>query len=87
MCWTSSTGSGKSAGRAPSSLAKAGGPPVEAATARTLGACVAGIGAVLASSRPGSVRARRSAPIGRRRITGTWLMMRSWVQIWSAIAS
>ena len=37
MCWTRRIGSGKFAGRAPRTLASAGGPPVEAAIPMTLG--------------------------------------------------
>ncbi|GJE62236.1 hypothetical protein MPOCJGCO_4367 [Methylobacterium trifolii] len=33
------------------------------------------------------VRPAHSEPIGRRRITGTWAMIRNWVQISPAIAS
>ena len=85
MCCTTSTGSGKSLGRAPITRARAGGPPVEAPIPRRLGA------------RPGSSdgeawgrmapRPAHSVPIGRRRITGTCAMIRSCVQISPATAS
>ena len=70
MCCTTSTGSGKFAGSAPSSLASAGGPPVEAATAED------GRGLPSGAS-TGAAWALAHAPpphqkaTGRRRITGT----------------
>ncbi len=86
MCCTSRIGRGKVSGSAPITLASAGGPPVEAAMPKTLGDWpgTTGMGDGAAA---GAVRPAHSAPIGRRRITGTWAMMRNCVQISPATAS
>ncbi len=90
MCCTSSTGSGNAAGSAPSSRASAGGPPVEAATASAATpASRFGRGRVAGSW--GEVGARPAADAAatgwRRRITGTWLMIASWVAMVPAAAA
>ncbi len=60
------------------------GPPVEAAIPSTVGACRP---AVAALGRAAGPRPAHSVPIGRRRITGTWAMIRSCVQISPATPS
>ena len=64
--------------------ASAGGPPVEAASASTLGASGTRRAAETGAT---AVRPAHSEPIGRRRMTGTAAMMRSCVQISVATAS
>ena len=72
---------GSRPGSAPSTRASAGGPPVEAAMPTIAGR------AARQAARRGLGAAARARRRRRRRITGTWLMMKSCVQIASATAS